>query len=232
MTDETTAHLHLPLPHAGNTLAQDVARLRAALRGIDSQLWQVAAQVAGLPDMTQIVATLQADIAERQPLLLSGETIKTVGGVSLLGSGDVAVGDVLYGTADPDNGAGKHGDVYLQANGRVWKKAAGAWTYTGIRFAPHPALEVKAAAFVAADGGDYACNTSGGAFVVTPPAAPATGARFRVRDYGRSFHSNNLTIATAAHKVLGVAENYVIDQQDASRAFVYVDAAKGWMVTP
>ena len=36
MMDETTSHYHLPLPAAGNTLAQDVQRLRAALRIADA----------------------------------------------------------------------------------------------------------------------------------------------------------------------------------------------------
>jgi Collagen triple helix repeat (20 copies) len=38
----------------------------------------------------------------------------------------------LYGTADPDNAGGENGDMYLQANGKVWAKQSGAWVYTGI----------------------------------------------------------------------------------------------------
>lgn len=92
-----------------------------------------------------------------------------------------------------------------------------------------PTHQIKTAAFTAVDGGDYACNTSGGAFTVTPPAAPGPGTRFRVRDYGRTFDVANLTVATG--KVLGVAESYVLDVKDASRAFVYIDPIVGWMVT-
>jgi len=94
-----------------------------------------------------------------------------------------------------------------------------------------PAPEVKTAAFTAVDSGDYACNTSSAAFTVTPPASPAAGARFQVRDYGRTFSANNLTVATSSAKVEGVAENYVIDQKDACRVFTYIDSTKGWMVS-
>ena len=38
----------------------------------------------------------------------------------------------LYGTGIPDNAGGENGDLYLEANGRVWAKQSGAWVYTGI----------------------------------------------------------------------------------------------------
>ena len=39
---------------------------------------------------------------------------------------------ILTGTGDPDNNDGKDGDIYVQADGSIWRKAAGAWTDTGI----------------------------------------------------------------------------------------------------
>jgi hypothetical protein len=38
MHDDKTPHLALPLPHPGNTLAEDALRLRAALAALDSHL--------------------------------------------------------------------------------------------------------------------------------------------------------------------------------------------------
>lgn len=191
MTDETTSHFHLPLPHAGNTLAQDVARLRAALRGIDGLLSQLSADVAAVPSETELTA------------LFAGKA----------------------------NAAHTHDIEHI--NGMVAALAAKAdalATSTALAGKQDkPTHQIKTAAFTAVDGGDYACNTSGGAFTVTPPAAPVPGTRFRVRDYGRTFDAANLTVATG--KVLGVAESYVLDVKDASRAFVYIDATVGWMVT-
>ena len=43
-----------------------------------------------------------------------------------------AAAAILTGTGDPDNNDGKDGDIYVQADGSVWRKAAGAWTDTGI----------------------------------------------------------------------------------------------------
>ena len=76
-----------------------------------------------------------AGLANKQDTLISGTNIKTVGGQSLLGAGNVLLGDFLYGAPDPDNGGGSDGDVYIQADGKLWKKGSGVWTYTNIQFA-------------------------------------------------------------------------------------------------
>ena len=39
---------------------------------------------------------------------------------------------ILTGTGAPDNADGKDGDIYVQADGTVWRKAAGVWVDTGI----------------------------------------------------------------------------------------------------
>ena len=43
-----------------------------------------------------------------------------------------AAAAILIGTGVPDNNDGKDGDIYVQADGSVWRKAAGVWTDTGI----------------------------------------------------------------------------------------------------
>lgn len=92
------------------------------------------------------------------------------------------------------------------------------------------APEVKTFAFTAVNGGDYACDTSTAAFTVTAPASPSAGDAFVVRDYGRSFKSKNLTVARNGQKFLGETEDYMVDQKDVTRRFVFVNSTIGWMV--
>lgn len=119
--DETTDRYHLPLPSNGNTLAQDVPRLRAALRLIDAALKSVAdGATDGLDAMADLLGghisgatahtpgqvglgavdnTRDADkpistatalaLAGKQATLVAGTNIKTLGGQSPLGAGDI-----------------------------------------------------------------------------------------------------------------------------------------------
>lgn len=92
------------------------------------------------------VTGLSTALAAKQDTLVSGTNIKTVGGQSLLGTGNVPLGDFLYGTPDPDNGGGSDGDVYIQSDGKLWKKGSGVWTYTGIQFTADSVTLTDAAA--------------------------------------------------------------------------------------
>lgn len=60
MIDESTDRYHLPLPSAGNTLAQDVPRLRAALRLVDAALKSVADGSSG--DVAALLSLLSGHI--------------------------------------------------------------------------------------------------------------------------------------------------------------------------
>ena len=113
---------------AGKTGAVTLAKADVGLGSVDNT------SDADKPISTATQTALDA----KQATLVSGTNIKTVGGQSLLGSGDVPLGDFLYGASDPDNGGGADGDVYIQSNGKLWKKASGVWTYTGIQFGAQP----------------------------------------------------------------------------------------------
>lgn len=121
------------------------------------------------------VTGLQAALDSKQATLVSGSSLKTLGGQSLLGSGDVPLGDFLYGAYDPDNGGGSDGDVYIQSDGKMWKKAAGAWTYTGIQFAAQTAAVLLAGAQTVA-GVKTLTDRSAHAGAYTPSAQPAHSA--------------------------------------------------------
>lgn len=121
MIDESTDRYHLPLPSNGNTLAQDVPRLRAALRMVDAALKAVADGAGG--DVTALAELLAGHISAatahtadqvglgavdntrdadkpisiatasalsgKQATLVAGTNIKTLGGKSPLGEGDI-----------------------------------------------------------------------------------------------------------------------------------------------
>ena len=125
------------IPAAQKGAVNGVATLDAGGKIPESQIPAVA-----ITDVTDLPAALAA----KQNTLVSGTNIKTVGGQSLLGTGNVQLGDFLYGTPDPDNGGGSDGDVYIQSDGKLWKKGSGVWTYTGIQFTADSVTLTDAAA--------------------------------------------------------------------------------------
>lgn len=96
----------LPLPHPGNTLEDDVLRLRTALQGIDTVLHDLATGLAGaataaavaaaLATLGQNITDLQTAINSKQATLVSGQNIKTINGASLLGSTDLQLQPKAY----------------------------------------------------------------------------------------------------------------------------------------
>lgn len=97
-------------------------------------------------------------------------------------------------------------------------------------FGDNPPVEVKAANFTAENGGMYACNTSGGTFIATLPATPLAGWSCTFFDYAGTFDTDNLTVARNGSNILGVADNYALDQKNYGRTFTYSDTTKGWLI--
>ena len=64
-------------------------------------------------------------------------------------------------------------------------------------------------------------DTSGGAFTVTLPAAPTTGAQVIVADAGSAWGTNNLTVGRNGSTIGGLAEDLVCDITGASVQLVY-----------
>lgn len=75
------------------------------------------------------------------------------------------------------------------------------------------------------------CDTIGGAFTVTLPAAPAANDMVRFADYSGTFATNNLTIGRNGKKIMGLAENMVVGNNNVSIVLTYIDAVQGWRVT-
>ena len=89
---------------------------------------------------------------------------------------------------------------------------------------------VKTSAFTAGNGGVYACNTSAGAFVASLPANPQPGWVAAFLDYAGTFDVSSLTVSRNGSNIGGVADDYLLDQKNIGRNFVYADATKGWLV--
>ena len=132
----------------------------------------------------------------------TGATSLTANNV-LLGNGTSAVQVVAPGTT---------GNV-LTSNGTTWASSAlpaGGLTYI---FTTTPVT--------ATDKQGVLADTSGGAFTVTLPATPSTGAQVVVADAGSSWGTNNLTVARNGSTINGTAENLVCDISGANIQFVY-----------
>jgi hypothetical protein len=80
---------------------------------------------------------------------------------------------------------------------------------------------VKTANYTTFDKEGVLADTSGGAFTVTLPATPATGAQVVVADSGSFWGTNNLTVARNGSTIGGLAENLICDITGASVQFVY-----------
>ena len=73
-----------------------------------------------------------------------------------------AVPEILSGVGAPDDANGKNGDTYIQDDGAVWRKVAGAWSDTGIN--------LSGADSTATDGKDGATIQTGDVAVGSSPA--------------------------------------------------------------
>jgi hypothetical protein len=89
----------------------------------------------------------------------------------------------------------------------------------------------KTASFTAVSGNGYFVNTTSGAITVTLPATPSAGDIVAINDYGRTFATNNLTLARNGSNIQGVAADATISTNGQSTMFVYVDGTKGWIPT-
>jgi hypothetical protein len=134
------------------------------------------------------------------------------GGTSLttLTANNVILGN---GTSAPTFVAPSTTGNVLTSNGTTWTSAvlpAGGLTYV-----------VKTANYTTQDKEGVLADTSGGAFTVTLPATPATGAQVVVADAGANWGTNNLTVARNGSTIGGLAEDLICDITGASVQFVY-----------
>jgi hypothetical protein len=138
-----------------------------------------------------------------------GTTGKLIKNASLTAN-NVLLGN---GTGAPQVVApGTNGNV-LTSNGTTWTSAplpAGGLTYI-----------FTTTSVTAVDKQGVLTDTSGGAFTVTLPATPSTGAQVVVADAGGVWGTNNLTVARNGSTIGDLAENLTCDINGASVQLVY-----------
>jgi hypothetical protein len=155
-------------------------------------------------DFVKVASTAVSNLTGTLPVANGGT------GAATLTSNNVILGN---GTSAPLFVApGTTGNV-LTSSGTTWTSAAlpaGGLTYI---FTTTPVT--------ATDKQGVLTDTSGGAFTVTLPATPATGAQVVVADAGSDWGNNNLTVGRNGSTIGGLAENLVCDITGASVQFVY-----------
>jgi hypothetical protein len=140
----------------------------------------------------------------------SGDTVAIPSGVTLTSAGSITNSGTITNTGTITGGT-ITGTIDNQAN---WQTGS-----------------IKTSGFTATAGEGYFCNTTSGAFTVTLPASPSAGDIVGIKDYAATFDTNNLTVGRNGSNIQGVANDFVINTENASVVFIYVDATKGWLTT-
>jgi len=78
-------------------------------------------------------------------------------------------------------------------------------------------------------GRGYFIDTTSGTVTVTLPASPKAGDVVQIADYAGTFGTNNVTLDRNGNNIQGNAANGLIETNNQSVSFVYVDDTKGWV---
>jgi hypothetical protein len=71
-------------------------------------------------------------------------------------------------------------------------------------------------------------TTGAGTFVL--PASPSIGDRVVLMDAMSTFGTFNLTVSRNGNNILGTADNYIINVNNAWAEFIFVSSSRGWIV--
>ena len=80
----------------------------------------------------------------------------------------------------------------------------------------------------AVSGKGYFLNTTGGVITINLPTSPSAGDIVSIKDYARTFATNNVTVGRGGSNMDGTASDTVITTDGLSATFIYMDATKGW----
>jgi hypothetical protein len=87
----------------------------------------------------------------------------------------------------------------------------------------------KTSPFTAANGVGYFINTAGGAVTVTLPSSPSGGDIISIKDYGRTFDCNAVTLCRNGSKIASKCFNASLGTDGQSVTLIFVDATQGWL---
>ena len=90
---------------------------------------------------------------------------------------------------------------------------------------------VKTGDFTAVAGEGYFVNTTSGEIDVTLPASPSAGAVVAVKDYAKTWDTNNCILLRNSSKIGGATEDAILSTEGQAVTLVYIDAVQGWLVT-
>jgi len=140
----------------------------------------------------------------------SGDTVAIPTGVTLTSAGSITNSGTITNTGTISGGT-ITGTIDGQVN---WQTGS-----------------IKTTGFTATAGEGYFCNTTSSAFTVTLPASPSAGDFVGVKDYAGTAQTNNITIARNGSNIQGAANDFLINTENASVIFIYVDGTQGWLTT-
>lgn len=122
--------------------------------------------------------------------------------------------------------AGTSGKLYYATDASVlyiddgssWHVVTGTWNWS-----------VKTEAYNANASDAILCDTASvGAFSVTLPSSPAQFDRVKIIDAVGNFGTANLTLDRNGNNIMGLAEDFIFDENYLGLTFVYHDTTNGW----
>jgi hypothetical protein len=155
----------------------------------------------------------------------SGDTVTVSSGVNINNAGTLTVSNLTNSGTLTSTGtlttAGISGGTINNTTG----------TISGISgIVDWQTSDIKTAAFTAAAGEGYFCNTTSAAFTASLPASPSAGDVIAFKDYANTFDTNNLTLNPNGGKIQGSTNNFTVDTEGQAITLFYVDSTKGWLL--
>ncbi len=85
------------------------------------------------------------------------------------------------------------------------------------------------ATYTASAGERIFANATAGGFTLTLPPAPADGDTIQIIDVAGIFGTNNVTLARNGVKIQNLAEDLILNLNNAAVTMIYSGAAFGWV---
>jgi hypothetical protein len=136
------------------------------------------------------------------------------------GSGQVTIDNLTFPAADGS------ADQFLKTDG------SGNLSFSAVSGgAISWQSSVQTSNFTADSGKGYFVNTTSGAITVTLPASPSAGDIVAVKDYAKTFDSNNCTLGRNSSKIAGETADAILSTEGIAVTLVFIDSTQGWLVT-